>query len=330
LGGTYVGWGEAVGQWGGGAVGRWGRAGQAQARVVAGNARGGQRPSGRLWRGAHLDGRLVAGVAARAHQHGQEQRDHQVLPQQRLVAVQYKGAGALQDEQAQQPAAPAAGEGGRGPGVRPGVGCVWGGVGLWLGTAGTGTSSGTAARPPLLMPPPPCSWPAPTCSWPPPQRPCSPAPPPTPHCPSCTSQCLAALRGIGHSSAGRSRGSPATSEPRLDGPAQGLPPPLRPPGATASAGRLLGRARHVALHRAPARSSLAQGTRRAQQSLACIAQRLAPLLEAGLAERYGVCASRAGGVDGVWRRGRGRAWADRGRARCAGRSPLSMLCTSAL
>lgn len=50
-----------------------------------------------------FDGRLVACIAASAHQHGQEQRHYQVISEQLLVEVQHHRGGALQHKQSQQP-----------------------------------------------------------------------------------------------------------------------------------------------------------------------------------------------------------------------------------
>ena len=50
-----------------------------------------------------FNGRLVARVAACPNQHRQEQRHHQVLPDELLVRIQDEGGGGLQDQQPYQP-----------------------------------------------------------------------------------------------------------------------------------------------------------------------------------------------------------------------------------
>lgn len=48
-------------------------------------------------------GRLISCIAASAHQHGQKQRDYQMIPQQLLVPVQHEGGHGLQYQETQQP-----------------------------------------------------------------------------------------------------------------------------------------------------------------------------------------------------------------------------------
>jgi len=50
-----------------------------------------------------FDCRLVACIAASTHEHCEEQRHHQVIPQQLLVAIQYKGAHTLQNQKSHKP-----------------------------------------------------------------------------------------------------------------------------------------------------------------------------------------------------------------------------------
>jgi len=55
-----------------------------------------------------FDGALVASVAASADEHGQEEGDEKMLPDQSLISVQYKGRAGLKHQEAEQPP-PAAG-----------------------------------------------------------------------------------------------------------------------------------------------------------------------------------------------------------------------------
>ena len=57
---------------------------------------------------------VVAQQAAPTRQHGEKERDHQVVPQQLLVAVQHHAAHGLQHQQAQQPPAGARAQQGSG------------------------------------------------------------------------------------------------------------------------------------------------------------------------------------------------------------------------